>query len=78
MKAQGVSCALLEEAKRLICKYERKRINLKDYKSLSRQIFERQICTIRKILIALLNGQRLTDDTLHTVLVQCEEILNTV
>ena len=31
----GVSCALLEKAKRLICKYEQKRLNLKDFTSLS-------------------------------------------
>ena len=39
----GVSCALLEKAKRLICKYEQKRLNLKDFTSLSPYVAESTI-----------------------------------
>ena len=39
-------------------------------------IWERQIRTIRKVLIATLDVQLVTDDVFHTVLVLAEEIIN--
>lgn len=39
-------------------------------------VWERQICTVRAVLTALLEQQRVDDDTLHTVFCAVESIVN--